>query len=98
MKKLFLVQKISSIIPFYSSYVIYFITMCLFRRYKATPKAWLHFIAITFSTVFLVFVLNSFIMTGDHKILNVLASGALMAISNILCVDLQSKCYKEYLE
>lgn len=95
MTKFHKIQKISSIIPFYSTYVILFITMFQFKKHKASSKLWsLFHLNFVVSGLFL-FILNSVIMTGQHLILNYIASGLLLAITNLVCVELQIKSTEE---
>lgn len=95
MTKFHKIQKISSIIPFYSTYVILFITMFQLKKHKASFKLWLLFHLNFFISGLLLFILNSVIMTGQHLILNYIASGLLLAITNFVCVELQIKSTEE---
>ena len=95
MTKFHKIQKISSIIPFYSTYVILFITMFQLKKHKASFKLWSLFHLNFVVSGLLLFILNSVIMTGQHLILNYIASGLLLAITNLVCVELQIKSTEE---
>lgn len=85
-------QKISSIIPFYSSIFVFIVTMIELKRKNASIKNWVFFILTFFLSGICVYLLNAFIMTGNYPILQIIASGCLLAIANIICVDIQMKC------
>lgn len=89
------IQRFSSIIPFYSSFFVFFVTMIELKRYNASKKLWLYFGLTFFLSGISVFLLNNVIMTGQHLLLNYIASGLLLAISNIICVELQIKSISE---
>ena len=83
------IQKISSIIPFWSTVFVALITMYELKKRNASAKMWLYFVLTYFLSGIFVYVLNTVIMTGQHPFLNVLASGLILAAANILFVDLQ---------
>ena len=84
-------QKISSIVPFWSTLLILVITMVELKRRAASKKLWGCFILIFFVIGAAVFLVNNVIMTGQHWILNVIVSWLICTIANILFVDLQIK-------
>lgn len=86
------IQKISSVIPFASSVFVFFATYIVLARKRATMKNWLQFFLIWALALVAVFVVDTYLMTGLHPILNVIASGALLALANLFSVDLQIKC------
>jgi len=86
------IQKISSVIPFASSVFVFFATYIVLARKRATMKNWLQFFLIWALAFVAVFVVDTYLMTGLHPILNVIASGALLALANLFSVDLQIKC------
>ena len=83
------IQKILSIIPFFSSALVFFATMFELKRQKASVKKWILFYLIFFSSGVAVYFANTVIMSGQLPILNWIASGLILALANILCVDLQ---------
>lgn len=83
-------QKISSIVPFFSSFFVFFATMFELKRQKTSAKKWFLFYLIFFSSGVAVYFINTVIMSGDLPILNLIASGLVLALANILCVDLQA--------
>lgn len=83
------IQKVSSIIPFWSTVFVAIITMYELRRRAAPKKIWFYFILTFFLSGVVVFLLNTVIMTGQHPLLNVIASGLVLAVANILFVDFQ---------
>ena len=85
-------QKYSSIIPFFSTFFVFMVTMFQLKRKHASFKSWVLFGLIFFVSGIVVFLFNTVIMSGSFPILNIIASGALLVITNHLCVDLQIKC------
>ena len=83
------IQKISSIIPFFSSILVFFATIFELKRQKASVKRWILFFLIFFSSCVAVYFINTAILSGRLPIFNLIASGLLFALANILCVDLQ---------
>lgn len=86
------IQKISSVVPFVSSVFVFFATYIVLARKRATMKNWLQFFLIWALAFVAVFVVDTYLMTGLHPILNVIASSALLALANLFSVDLQIKC------
>ena len=84
------IQKISSIIPIFSSALVFFATMFELKRQKASAKKWILFYLIFFSSGVAVYFVNTVIMSGLLPILNWIASGLILALANILCVYLQA--------
>ena len=84
-------QKISSIVPFWSTLLILVITMVELKRRAASKKLWGCFILIFFVIGAAVFLVNNVIMTGQHWTLNIIVSWLICTIANILFVDLQIK-------
>lgn len=82
-------QKLSSIIPFWSTAFVAIVTMFELKRRKASKKIWVYFILTFFLSGTTVYFLNAFIMTGQHILLNIIASGLILAVANILFVDFQ---------
>ena len=85
-------QRYSSIIPFFSTIFVFIVTMVQLKRKRASVKSWVLFSLIFFLSGIIIYFLNTVIMTGLHPILNMIASGLLLTIANILCVELQLKC------
>ena len=85
-------QKIFSIVPYFSTFFIFAVTMFELKRKRAGIKLWVLFMLTFFSSCAAVYFLNAVIMTGKHPVLSLLASGLLLTLANILCVDLQRKC------
>lgn len=93
-------QRISSIIPVWSTFFIVIVTMVELKRRKASVKLWVYFILTFFLFGVVVCLVNTFIMTGQHIVLNVIVSGLILAVANIQFVDLQvmsaqPQCSKE---
>ena len=85
-------QKILSLIPFFSSFFVFIVTMIELKRKKASLRFWIAFAAIFFLSGFFVYLFNSVVLAEMHFMLKTLASGILLAAANILCVELQAKC------
>lgn len=83
------IQRISSIIPIWSTFFIAIVTMVELKRRKASVKLWAYFILTFFLFGIMVFLMNTFIMTGQHVVLNIIVSGLILAIANILFVEFQ---------
>ena len=61
------IQRISSIIPFWSTIFVAIFTMIKLKRQKASKKLWAYFILTFFVSGSIVYLLNTVIMTGDGK-------------------------------
>lgn len=83
------IQKFSSIIPYWSTFFVAVATMVELKRRAASKKIWFFFILTFILSVIAVYLLNAVIMTGKHPLLNVIASGLILAAANILFVDFQ---------
>ena len=83
------IQKISSIVPFFSSIFVFFATMFELKKQKASNKKWFLFFLIFFLSGVAVYFLNAVIMSGQFPVLNYIASGIVLGVANILCVELQ---------
>lgn len=83
------IQRISSIIPVWSTFFIAIVTMVELKRRKASAKLWIYFILTFFLSGIVVYLVNTFIMTGQHIALNVIVSGLILAVANILFVNFQ---------
>ena len=83
------IQKFSSIIPFWSTIFVAIVTMFELKRRMASRKIWFYFIFTFFLSGIAVYLLNTVIMTGQHPLLNVIASGLILAAANVLFVDFQ---------
>lgn len=86
------IQRYLCFIPFISTFFIMIVTMIELKRHKANFLAWVKYALIFFGSGIAVFVLNELLMTGEHPVLNVIASTALLALANLMMVDLQYKC------
>ena len=82
-------QKITSIIPYYSTYFIFIVTMVSFVRYKASSKYWLQFIAIFFASGICSSVLLNVLLASQSVFVQTLAVGVMFAVVNFRLVNLQ---------
>lgn len=98
MTKFHKIQQYLSIIPFISTLFIFVISMIELRRYKAAAVAWVKVLSIFVGTGIVVTVWNIVVMTGENPILNILVSWLLCSLANLLFVDLQCKCMKQFEE
>ncbi len=89
MKNYYKFQKIISVIPFFSTFVIAFITMITLKRQRASKKIWIFFAMTFFLSGAVVWFVNTFVMTGKHPVLNIIVSGLIFTIANMLFVDYQ---------
>lgn len=92
MSKFHKIQKVASIIPYFSSFAVFAITMFQLKKKKASIRDWCIFFLIMFGSVAVVSFVDNVVMTGQNPILNIMVAGILLAIANSLCVDLQIKC------
>lgn len=88
------IQKISSIIPFYSTFAILIITMVHLKRNKASKILWVCYFVIFFLSGIVTFIITSTIGKCS-SILSVLVCGLLLAVSNFSLVQLQVKCKRD---
>ena len=81
-----------SVVPGFSSGLVFLVTMFELKRRRATTKEWLKFMAIFFGFGILASVWNEFVMTGENPILNLVVFGIIMAFANYFCIRLQISC------
>jgi len=86
------IQMCSSVLPVFSSVFVYLVTMVELSRVKAGIGLWVRFLLNVIISAFAVFVLNAWVMTGEHLILNVIATGLILVLSNYYCIKIQSMC------
>lgn len=92
------IQIASSIVPGISTMVLTAVTCAELRKRNSRLVNYIYLgLNIAISCLVLI-LLNGFIMTGQHLILNMIASGILLFLTNYLCVELQQKCIKEQAE
>lgn len=89
------IQRLSSVIPVWSTVIIAIITMIKLRQNNASKRLWFYFIITFFVSGIVAGVVNAFVMSGQHLILNILVTGLILAIANLIFVDLQCLCEKE---
>lgn len=85
-------QKWLSFIPYYSTLFIAIVTYVVMTKNKAKFKQWVKYSIICVLSVIAVYILNEYLMTGEHIVLNVIASGALLFLTNSFLIELQMKC------
>lgn len=81
-----------SVVPGFSSALVFLVTMFELKRKRATTKEWIKFMAIFFGFNILASVWNEFVMTGENPILNLVVFAIIMAFANYLCIQLQMSC------
>ena len=86
------VQKFLSFIPFASSIFVFFVTMFELNRKKAKTKYWFLFGLIFFSSGIATFFLGEIPFLTQYSVLYTFVAGGVLAVANILCVELQIKC------
>ena len=86
------IQKWLSLIPLYSTVFIVIVTYVVMAKNKAKFKQWVKCSIVCVLSVVVVYVLNTYLMTGEHPVLNVLASGVLLFLTNLYLIELQMKC------
>lgn len=92
--KIFKIQKILSIIPYFSTYFIIFVTMFLLKRFHASIRQWLVFYGICF--VFLTgggFIIHFFSET--EPIVAHLLNIPLFTVASFNLIHLQKKTFEK---
>ena len=89
MKNFQKIQILSSVIPFWSTVFVAICSMVELKKNKASPKIWAYYILTFLASGSIVLLVNKFIMSGQHLLLNVLVTGLILAITNIIFVNLQ---------
>ncbi len=82
-----------SVIPFWSTVFIVFITMGVIKKYK--PRSfieWFKFLLTFFGGFIAAFLFSNYILTGQSQILNIIVQGLILFIANLLFVAQQYKC------
>ena len=92
------IQICSSVVPGLSTFFVATVTCAELKRKHSRFINYIYLgVNLAISCLVLI-LLNGFIMTGQHPILNIIASGVLLFLTNYLCVQLQQKCAKEQAE
>ena len=81
-----------SVVPGISSALVFFVTMFELKRQRATFKEWIKFMAVFFGFGALAAVMDTFVMSGENPILNVIVFTLIMALANYLCINQQAHC------
>ena len=81
-----------SIVPGISSALVFFVTMFELKRQRATFKEWIKFMAVFLGFGVLTAVIETFVMSGENPILNVLVFTVIMLLANYLCINQQAHC------
>ncbi len=81
-----------SVVPGISSALVFFVTMFELKRQRATFKEWIKFMAIFFGFGVLAAVIDTFVMSGENPILNIIVFTLIMALANYLCINQQAHC------
>ena len=89
------IEKISCVIPGYSTLFILVVSLITLSRRKAPAKMWLRLIVIAIVSPAVNFVAVSLLMAEQDPIWRVLASAAIFTPMNLLLIDLQAKCSAE---
>ena len=92
MKKFQKIQQILSVVPFLSTLFVIAFTITELIYKKASKKIWGLFALTIVASGITIWIVNAYIMTGEHLILNVLVSALLLVITNLILVELQKQC------
>lgn len=84
-----IIQQWLSLIPFWSTLFIAIVTYIDLYRKKARAIYWVKYGLNFFVSAIAVTVLNGIVMTGEHIILNIIASAALLVLTNFYFVQIQ---------
>jgi hypothetical protein len=88
-------QQWISLIPFWSTLFIAIVTYIELYHKKAKFVYWIKYGLNLFVSAFVLALLNGVVMTGNHIILNVFASAALLVLTNCYFVQLQFEVIQE---
>ncbi|MBQ3526996.1 MAG: hypothetical protein IJA52_00360 [Clostridia bacterium] len=84
-----IIQQWLSLIPFWSTLFIAIVTYIDLFRKKVSAVYWIKYGLNFFISAIAITLLNGVIMTGEHLILNIIASAALLVLTNFYFVQLQ---------
>ena len=93
--KIHKMQRIASIVPFYSSFFVLVMSMVELKRRKASIKRWIQFYGLTISVAIILFVLNNFLVPEQMRAVKVIGSVAICTIMNFLLIEIQICAGKE---
>ena len=86
------IQLISSVVPIYSSCLVFLTTMFVMKKRHVRFLMWVQFFCVTFFPFLIAFLCNHFVMSGQYSLLNILLAGTILSFSNYMCVNLQIGC------
>lgn len=84
-----IIQQWLSLIPFWSTLFIAIVTYIVLYRKKVSVIYWVKYGLNFFISAIAVTLLNGIVMTGEHIILNIIASAALLVLTNCYFVQIQ---------
>lgn len=90
-----IIQQWFSLIPFWSTLLIAIVTYIILYRKKVSVVYWVKFSLNFFVSAIAVTLLNGIVMTGEHIILNIIASAALLILTNCYFVQIQFEVMKK---
>lgn len=93
--KIHKIQRIASILPFYSSFFVLVMSMVELKRHKASIKRWAQFYGLAVSSFVVLFFLNNFLLPEQMKIAKVIGSAVISTTMNFLLVEIQIRAWKE---
>ena len=85
------IQKISSIIPLYSTKYIVFVTMIQLKKNNATYSCWLRFFLLGSLACIFGFAIYNIFLPNQNIIIQMIAAGIPCSIINFKLVDLQER-------
>lgn len=82
-----------SVIPFWSTIFIVFVTMGVIKKYKPRSFAeWFKFMLTFFGGCGAAALFSNYVLTGQSQILNIIVQGLILFIANLFFVVQQYKC------
>lgn len=90
-----IIQQWLSLIPFWSTLFIAIVTYIILFRKKVSFVYWVKYGLNFFVSAIAVTLLNGIVMTGEHIILNIIASAALLILTNCYFVQIQFEVMKK---
>ena len=82
-----------SVIPFWSTIFIVFVTMGVIKKHKPRSVVeWGKFMLTFFGGFIVAYLFSNYVLTGQNTVLNIVVEGLILFVANLLFVAQQYKC------
>ena len=82
-----------SVIPFWSTIFIVFVTMGVIKKHKPRSAVeWGKFMLTFFGGFIVAYLFSNYVLTGQNTVLNIVVEGLILFVANLLFVAQQYKC------